>query len=396
MHVTLVSRIFAPEPGAAPLRLAALVRAMAHRGAAVRVVTATPPAGLSDDVDCDGVEVRRARVKRNRDGYVRGYLSYLSFDVPLVFRLLFSKRPAAYVVEPPPTTGLAVRLVAAVQRRPYVYYAADVWSDAAGAVASDAITSTLRRVERWAMNGAALVVAVSDEVAERVRDIGVEAPLNVSGFGVDTDVFRVVPAITPEDRTSLFVYPGMYAERHGAEVFAEALGILLDESPRAAKIIFCGTGTEEEAIRAACPKRHRKAITFLPPVSPEEVAALMNAATAGLASVKPDQGYDYAFATKTIALMASGCPVIYVGPGPAGDVVREASELHPGCAAVDFDAHAVANAMRRIVAEPLGRTNREALSSWVHEHYSASAVANGVAREIIQVAQEGLSSKSNP
>jgi len=385
MHVTLVSRIFAPEPGAAPLRLAALVRAMAHRGAAVRVVTATPPAGLSDDVDCDGVEVRRARVKRNRDGYVRGYLSYLSFDVPLVFRLLFSKRPAAYVVEPPPTTGLAVRLVAAVQRRPYVYYAADVWSDAAGAVASDTITRTLRRVERWAMNGAALVVAVSDEVAERVRDIGVEAPLIVSGFGVDTDVFRVVPGIGLDEQSALFVYPGMYAERHGAEVFAEALGLLLDELPGSAHLIFCGTGTEEEAIRAACPKRHRKAITFQPPIAPEEVAALLNAATAGLASVKPDQGYDYAFATKTIAVMAAGCPVIYAGPGPAGDVVREASARHSVCAAVEFDAKAVAEAMRRAVTQRSEHALRAALSTWVHERHSAAAVADGVARAVFDV-----------
>ena len=354
------------------------------------VITATPPPGAGDESDVGDIEVRRARVKRNRDGYVRGYFSYLSFDVPVVFRLLASRRPSVYVVEPPPTTGLAVRLVASLRRRPYVYYAADVWSDAAGAVASTAITRMLRRVERWAMNGAALVIAVSDEVAQRVREIGVQAPIFVSGFGIDTDVFRVVPGIAPQDDPVLFVYPGMYAERHGAEVFAEALGIVLDEFPGAAHLIFCGTGTEEDAIRAACPKRHRKAMTFQPPIAPEEVAALMNSATVGLASVKPDQGYDYAFATKTIALMAAGCPVIYAGPGPAGDVVREASELHSGCAAVEFDAEAVAAAMRRVVSQRTSQSSRTehsartTLSAWVHERHSAAAVADGVARSIVE------------
>ncbi|MDO5500237.1 MAG: hypothetical protein Q4F67_11230 [Propionibacteriaceae bacterium] len=35
------------------------------------------------------------------------------------------------IVEPPPTTGLVVRVACALRRTPYVYYAADLWSVAA-------------------------------------------------------------------------------------------------------------------------------------------------------------------------------------------------------------------------------------------------------------------------
>src|SRR5690606_39527813 len=68
------------------------------------------------------VRVRRARVLRDSSGYVRGYLPYLSFDVPAALRLLTVRRPDVVVVEPPPTTGVVVRLVCALRRVPYVYY----------------------------------------------------------------------------------------------------------------------------------------------------------------------------------------------------------------------------------------------------------------------------------
>src|SRR5690625_1410599 len=96
LHVVVATRIFAPEPAAASLRLGALVRALADAGHRVTVLTTTAPGRY---VPPPGVRVRRWPVLRDRDGYVRGYLQYLSFDVPLALRLLLTRRPDAVVVE---------------------------------------------------------------------------------------------------------------------------------------------------------------------------------------------------------------------------------------------------------------------------------------------------------
>lgn len=212
-HAVVVSRLFAPEPAAAAFRLEALVRALASGGIDVTVLTSrarpgSPPA--DDDAlsrppadgprlpadaaqghlradDAPGappgdtprgparpgrVRVRRARVLRDSSGYVRGYLPYLSFDVPAALRLLTVRRPDVVVVEPPPTTGVVVRLVCALRRVPYVYYAADVWSDAARSTGSPRVVSALlARLEGWALRGARGVVAVSEGVARRVREL---------------------------------------------------------------------------------------------------------------------------------------------------------------------------------------------------------------------------------
>ena len=132
MLVTLATRTFTPEPTAAALRLGALARALAAGGDRVRVLTSCLAPSVARDARqlVDGgaepgegrglVEVRRAPVLRDRTGAVRGYVSYMSFDVPLVARLLTGPRPDVVVSEPPPTTGAAVRIACAARRVPYV------------------------------------------------------------------------------------------------------------------------------------------------------------------------------------------------------------------------------------------------------------------------------------
>src|SRR5690606_22466556 len=146
MKVTIATRIFGPEVSAASAILRIWAEEFRDRGHEVTVLTARPPRGAAID-DPHGIEVRRARVKRDRQQYVRGYLSYMSFDIPLAFRLLFARRSDLYIVEPPPTTVAVVRVIAALRRTPYVVRAADYWTEAAELVTQNPlIIGTLRRL----------------------------------------------------------------------------------------------------------------------------------------------------------------------------------------------------------------------------------------------------------
>jgi glycosyltransferase involved in cell wall biosynthesis len=187
--VRIVSRLFAPEVGAAAFRLRVLAEAFADLGHRVEVVT-TKPSG-TPRIDDGELHVSRWPVLRDANGNVRGYLHYLSFDVPAAVRLLSRRRPALLVCEPPPTTGLVVRVVSALQRVPYAYNAADVWSDAAASTgAPRLLVAGLRRMESWVLRGAAVVLAVSTGVADQLGRLGVDpARVVVVGNGVDTQVF---------------------------------------------------------------------------------------------------------------------------------------------------------------------------------------------------------------
>lgn len=355
MRVVLASRIYDPEPSAASFRLRALAAELAAAGAEVLVLTSRAPEGETAPSPA-GVDVRRARVLRDAAGYVRGYLPYLSFDVPLALRLLVARRPAVVVVEPPPTTGLVVRVVAALRRIPYVYYAADVWGDAAANATSSAVVlRVVRGMERAAWRGAAALLSVSPGVSARLAESGVDASKIVEiGNGLEGDDFAPDGSLAEVDGPT-FVYAGTASEVHGAGIFVEAFARVVAEHPDA-RLVFIGQGADRAELESAASALPTGSVRFLPRLAPTEVASWLRAATAALASVRPGVGYDFAFPTKLYAAVACGTPVIHAGPGPGGEYVER---LGVGDA-VAFDVDAVAEAMRRALPRPVDPVARRA------------------------------------
>lgn len=386
-RVVIVSRIFAPEASAAALVLGSWATAFRDAGADVTVVTVKPPHGLKI-TDPDGVRVRRAPVIRDRQHYVRGYLSYLSFDLPLLFRLLVARRPDLYVVEPPPTTIAVVRIVAWMRRTPYVVRAADLWSDAA-AMATDStlVLWLLRRVEVWALNGATRLFAAHQPLVDRLREIGITAEATPIGFGADTDAFRYEKQ--PASASPTFVYAGTHSEWHGAGIFIEAFAALHPRF-RNARLLFVGNGQEREVLRARATELGlADAVEFRASVLPAELSPILSGAIVSLASLKPGQGYDYAFTTKVYSSLAAGCPVIFSGVGPTGQFLASTNFPDVGVA-VDYDTAAVSAAMERAAQSPLGPTRRSRLSAWARKNYSLSATSQRVVDESLAISARRL------
>lgn len=377
MRVLIASRIYRPEPAAASQFLGAVADALTAAGDDVTVLTVATPPHLPAP---EGREtVRTMPVLRDRDGYVRGYLPYLSFDIPLVLRLLFTRRPDVVFVEPPPTTGAVVRVVCALRRIPYVYDAADVWSDAANmATGSRLVIAALRAVERFAMRGAAQLVTISAGVVERVRALGVTAAVTVTGFGADTAEFSYRKA----PREKVMVYAGSYSMWHGAEVLIDAFAAF-DATHPGYTLRFIGNGTERDALHARAEALGiASQVEFLDPVHPAELLPHLSASVASLATLRPGTAYEYAFATKTYSSLAAGCPVIFAGPGPTGPFLDTANQFVRAGWVRDHSAADIADAMRLSVDDGLDDEERESLSDWIDRTHSLRVVADRVAEVI--------------
>lgn len=402
-RVLLATRIFVPEAAAATFRLRALVRSLADH-ARVRVLTATvPPAlrGRTTNPDLPPqVEVRRWPVLRDRSGYVRGYLPYLSFDLPLALRLLTTARPDVVVVEPPPTTGAVVRAVLALRaaathvsgrRRsvvPYVYYAADVWSDATASMGAPApVVQAMRLLERFALGGAREVIAVSDGVAERVRALAPRPRVSVVPNGIDTDVFTPDGDPHPQaPATPYLVYAGTASEWQGAEIFAEAMRAVVGHEP-SARLVFLGQGASWPVLQRIRDELPDGAVELRPLAPPAEAAAWLRGAAAALVSVRPGVGYDFAYPTKVIAALATGIRVVFAGPGPAADDVR----THRLGEAVEYAVAPVAKAMLAALRAGAAREDdpeRHRRIAWVREHRSLAATGEAAAAIVLR-AQTG-------
>ena len=385
-HVALVTRIFVPEVAAASFRLSGMVRAVAARGHRVSVITTTPPQPADGQdapqpVSFDGdVSVSRWPALRNRDGQLRGYLPYMSFDIPAALRLIATPRPSVVVNEPPPTTGAVVATICRLRQLPHVYYAADVWSDAsATAGAPNLVVRVVRALESYAYRSADLVVCVTDQLEARVKELGAKYTVLVRN-GIDTDVFTADgprPADAPVGRYLL--YAGTASPWQGADIFIRAFKKVRDALPDV-HLVFLGQGAQwDELVECAAGDER---IHFLPTAAPAVAAAWQRAASATLVSLAPDSGVDAAYPTKILSSLSCGTPVVYCGPGPA----RADIEEHNLGWVCDYDADELASTLTEAVnASP----DRPHLRRWVIDNRSLVKTGEAVADAILAVAAAG-------
>lgn len=385
MRVVFTTRIFGPEISAASGILRTWAEEFRNRGCRVTILTARPPRGMAID-DPPGIDVRRAPVKRDRQQYVRGYLSYLSFDIPLAFRMLFSRRAALYVVEPPPTTVAVVRVVAALRRTPYVVRAADYWTEAAELVTRNPLViGPLRRVEAWGLRGAQMLFTAHQPLLDRFRAVGINAPAVPIGFGADTKDFHYDGQSPPRD--PVFVYAGTHSEWHGAGIFVEAMAQVVKKHPTA-RLVFYGNGEDREPMRQrARALGIERSVEFNAPIPPADLSAELSNATASVASLAPVPPNEYALATKVYSSLAAGCPVIYTGPGPTVDFLNDAGHPNAGVA-IAYDVGKVASAMNAAADEPMSPTVRANLATWSAKEFSLAAIAERVVAESMAIARK--------
>lgn len=366
--------MFTPEVGAAAFRLRLLAEGLVAAGHPVEVLTTRPPAGTPAPDD-GGLPVSRWPVLRDSEGNVRGYVQYLSFDVPLVARLLRGPRPALTVSEQPPTTGLAVWLASTIRRTAYACYAADVWSD--GAVAAGApklVLAMLRRVESFVFRHARAILSVSQDMADRVRALGVpDERIIVVPNGVDVDVFTPDGEAEQADEPYA-VYTGTMSEWQGADVFVRALA-----RTTRGRLVFLGQGSDQPHLQQLAEQLAPGRAEFRGVVPAAEAARVIRGARVALVSIKPGIGYDFAIPTKIFAATGCGVPVVFAGKG-AGAATVDGSQLGTS---VRHDDQAVADVLQESFTTPLDDDTRARLVAWTRENASLRANARCAADALL-------------
>lgn len=370
-RLLIVSRIYQPEAAAASFRLAAVQDAFLRHGWNVDVLTTRFEQARSTHSRC--LRVFRWPALRDQSGYLRGYLPYLSYDLPLVFRLLVVRKPNAVLVEPPPTTGVVARLICRLRGIPYFWYAPDIWSDAVKESSSRLVASVVGWMERFAIRGARCVVTANPGFVSKLLKLGARR-VEVAENGADTEVYTPAGEILLEaERAQLgiekpyLIYAGTASEWQQAEIFAAAFAA--DERLRETmQLVFVGNGTSwpkiAEIARKLAAQGLPQAIRLLSPQSPKMVAKMLRGAVAALVSIRPDSAYDYAYPTKVFAALACGTPVVYAGSGPARADIRE-QELGW---ATSFDLVDIQDALHKALRKTLGEASNVA----AHEATSSS------------------------
>ena len=263
-----------------------------------------------------------------------------------------------------------------MRRIPYVYDAADIWSDAVQLEpVPGVVIRVLRAVEKLALRGAAHIVTVSQGVVGRIRALGSHAPVTVTGFGADATQFTYLEMPTEK----LFVYAGSYSPYHGADILVDGFARFSKQYPGYV-LRFIGNGASRDTVdERARELGVSSQIEFLEPVTPAALLPHLNAAVASLATIKPDTVYEYSYASKVFSSFMTGCPVIFAGSGPTIDLIGEAraAGVRAGAASA-YDAEAIAAQLVESVESLPSADERRDLALWASQNHSLQAVADRV------------------
>ena len=188
MRVLVLAQYYDPVPVPKPGEVA---RWLAARGHEVSVLTGLPnyPTGVLmsgyrltgwQKETREGVSVRRVfeLPYHGRSAFGR-MLNYGSFMAAGSVAALFMRRPAVvYAWHPPLTVGVIAAVFASVRKAPFVYDVQDVWPDSAlmsGMLREGAMTSVLRRLERFVYSRAAHLLVVTEGAKENLIAKGAPA-----------------------------------------------------------------------------------------------------------------------------------------------------------------------------------------------------------------------------
>lgn len=371
MRILFVTQYFAPEIGAAPVRLTALANALQDIGHEVSVVTSLPnyPVGrtfreyrwrffFSDDRK-SGVRVHRIWTFPAKGAGLARYINYLSFVVTAPLLLARARRADLILVESPPlTTAVIGWFFSRILRAPMLLNIADLWPDAVVELGlvdeSDRQVRLARKLEMWSYGKASLVSYATVGIGDSLADKGVNRERMIFlPNGADTTVFAPkepmsdLAADLGLEEQKIVLYAGTHSVAAGMDVLLETARLL--ESDESIVIVVVGDGPAKAPLVEAAARRGLGNLVFLDPVQPERVSELYSISVAGVVTLADNPMFTGTRPAKMFPALACAKPVIYSGHGEGADLV---TRHHMGVVVPPGDPVALASAIRSVIEAP--------------------------------------------
>ena len=333
MHVTLLTHYFPPEIGAPQVRLMALARDLAKRGAGVTVHTCFPhyPDGVLRDPyrrrlwstdEQDGVRiVRTAVIPAPNRAFLPRVISHTSFASSALAAARWTPPADLVIAESPPLfTAAAAVPYARLKGAPLVLHVSDLWPASAvelGALRGRRAIALAARLERFCYRHAARIAVPTKGMFQRLAKLPAAAGKVVRiSPAVDTDRFS--PAVPARGSVLRVVYAGTIGLAQGLETLVEAARI----AGPAVEIVVAGDGAEAPAVLDRMRRDRIRNVRLLGRIPHEEVARLYAEADAAVVLLRDREVFQDALPTKMLEAMAAGRPVVLAARGEAAELVQ--------------------------------------------------------------------------
>jgi colanic acid biosynthesis glycosyl transferase WcaI len=373
-RVLLLTQYYAPESGAAAIRLQAMVRELHRLGFEVRVVTGMPnyPGGriytgfekrlwMKDRID--GVPVTRVWLyPAAGKGAIKRLVNYLTFTATGAVALLFEPRADLLFVEAQPITLAVPALMNRVIRgTPYVYNTPDLqveYADEDQWLGIRLLIGVARTLEGFLMKQALSVTTVTHAFMDHFhRERGLPRErLTFLPNGADINLLRPLPPdaalaarLGLADR-KVFTFAGTFAPYQGLQVIIDAATRLRHR--RDLVFLMVGDGPVRRELMEEAARRQLTNVVFEPTVPMATMPALMSITWAALVVLRKLQIATKMRLAKAVPPLACGVPLVFAGWGETAAMVERE---RVGLVVEPENAEALAGAIESIADDPEAR-----------------------------------------
>jgi glycosyltransferase involved in cell wall biosynthesis len=397
MHILIVHQAFASldEPGGT--RHAEFARLLAARGHRVTVIaspvsyiTGRPsplrpsPSGRGDGGKGQGITVLRASVySAHHKSFAHRLFAFLSFMFSSFWLGLgVEKVDLVWGTSPPIFQGVTAWALARVKGAKFLFEVRDLWPKfavAVGVLRNPWLIRASEWLERFLYRRADRVMVNSPGFREHVERRGAKR-VDLIPNGADPSMFD------PNDSGASFRTRYLLADQFvvlyaGAHGLSNDLGVVLEAAKKVegskVHVVLVGDGKEKPNLQAQAQAMGLTNVTFAPAAPKAEMPAVMAAADACLAILKPLQEYKTTYPNKVFDYMAAGRAVILAIDGVIREVVEAA-----GCGVFvpPGDADALARAILELAADrETARQMGLAGRAYLERHFSRAALADCLA-----------------
>lgn len=345
LRILFISDNFPPEVNAPASRTFEHCKEWVQAGHEVIVVTCAPnfPAGkvfegytnkwYSVEV-VEGIKVIRvwSYIVPNA-GFVLRTIDFLSFMVTsIVAGLTVRKVDVIVGTSPQFFVACSSAVLGFLKRKPWVFELRDLWPESITAVEVLPFrwpVYVLEKLELLLYRRAALIVSVTHSFKRNLVARGIpEKKISVITNGVDLTRFRAREEEL-ELRTRLglegrFIvgYVGTHGMAHALDTILDSAAILLG-SPIGGDVhfVFLGEGSEKARLQQRRNSERLSNVTFLEPVSKEEVVKYWGLLDVSVVHLKDVPLFETVIPSKLFECMAMGVPIVHGVRGESADIV---------------------------------------------------------------------------
>lgn len=342
MKILFITDNFPPEVNAPATRTYEHCQEWMKQGVEVTVLTCVPnfPHGkvyggyknkFYQKEIVDGIEVIRVwSYITSNSGFTKRVLDYVSFAFMAFWVGLFQKYDVIIATSPQFFTTWTAWGLSKIRRKPWIFELRDLWPESiktVGAMKQGKIIDRLEKIELGLYKDADKVVAVTDAFKINLIRRGIDANKvevitngsNMALFSPREKDLNLIDSLGLENKF-IVGYIGTHGLAHSLDFIVRTLVKIKDENIH---FLFIGDGAMKKNIVALAKELQLKNITFLAPVSKDEVPRYLSVIDVSLAPLKKEDNFKTVIPSKIFEASAMQKPTLLGVEGQAQEIIEK-------------------------------------------------------------------------